>query len=208
LQGETANAETPADEVPVLTGLFRTLGGILLIAMLSSVLMLVAVALQWVEIVAPSVGLLIGAIIVLGLVALFLALVLPVRLDQTHDALQQGAGVTLLVYPLMMSRYTLCRFLLVPIPLGPDTPHWIVYSIAGILLLVEPRMKRVSLLRGLSHSVLEGLVLCLGLLTAALTLFLILEGVMSVTLYTITVLTASLVVVVFTVMSANHTRAV
>ncbi len=190
-QDATVTTDAVTDETAVLTALFHTFGGILIIAMFSSILMGVALVFQWVE------GRFLGVIVLSsisigpGVIVLFFAVVLRVRMDKMYDALVRGAGVILLFYPPIVVR---------------ATPYWLPYFIIGLLLLAQPRMRQSNRLRGNPHSVLTALGFCLGLLTAALTLFLMSEAVISRTFYSIPLLTTSLVLVVFAVMYAIHPR--
>ncbi len=211
-QEEAARADSLTGKLGPVMDLFWMLGGIVFIVLSSSILIGLTFVVYWLPdslfcVIHLQVHYFISFLFCLGLTALLLVAVywiLPVRMDKMRDALVQGAGLVLLIYPFMIINTTDLHDEPVT-ALGIETPYWFLYSIFGLLLLVQPRMKRVNQLREDPHSVLTALGLCLGLLTMALTLFLMLARVIAGMCFAV-LATSSLVVVVFTSMYAIHPR--
>lgn len=216
-QKETARADSLTGELGPVMDLLWALGGVVFIVLSAFVLMgltyvVYDLSYPLYRVFHLWIGWFSSFLLCLNLTALFVVAVyciLPVRMDRMRDALMQGAGLALLVYPIMIVRDSPIHIAIIgPIHgpyLGVETPYWLIYVLLGLLLLAQPWLKRVSPPEELAHTVLTNLGLCIGLLSTAWTLLLISQGAINGT-YSAVLITASLAVVVFTSMDAIHPR--
>jgi len=216
-QRETARADGFTHNLGRVVDLFWILGGIVFIVLSSYILIGLTYVVDHFEdllfrVIDLRVDWFTSFLFCLGLTVLFMAAVywiLPVRMDRMRDALVQGAGLALFVYPIMIVRDPQVIIAIIgPIHgpyLGIETPCWPIYSSLGLLLLVQAWLRRVGFPRGLPHPFPTALGLCLGLLSMASTLFLVFRSAIDGP-YSAVLIASSSAVVVFTSMYAIHPR--
>jgi len=216
----TAETDVSAGELAALTSaltsLFRVFGGVAVIAVSTAIIILTSTAAYWIRIFllsasssAPYAVFMdssVSIMVTFGLTARFLVKLyqaLSVRPGQICDTLVQGAGLVLLVYPIMMVRWSKGYYGYITVSPGVETPLWFVYSIIGILFLLEPRLSRSNRMARWSPRALPALVFSLSLLIVALTFDKIWAIAMTGTLYSAFLVVSPIVVIVSTIMNAR-----